>query len=40
MEIMDLFGKIDFDAKYDYKVQRNFRNLKTCHSRAGGNPVK
>ncbi|BBO76405.1 hypothetical protein DSCW_38220 [Desulfosarcina widdelii] len=40
MELIDLFGKIDFDPKYDYKVQRNFHSLETCHSRAGGNPEK
>lgn len=25
MEIIDLFGKIDFDSEYDYKDQRNVK---------------
>jgi hypothetical protein len=40
MEIIELFGKINFDPKYDYKVQRIYQNAKPCHSREGGNPEK
>jgi hypothetical protein len=27
LEILDLFGKIDFDPDYDYKAQRDFRRV-------------
>ncbi len=38
MEIIYLFGKIDFDPDYDYKAQRNIDGSRSCHSRVGGNP--
>lgn len=40
MEIIQLFGKIDFDPDYDYKSQRNYSSSEPCHPRVGGDPEK
>jgi hypothetical protein len=37
IEIIELFGTIEYDPEYDYKVQRAFQRHKACHSRADGN---
>jgi hypothetical protein len=37
IEILELFGTIEYDPEYDYKVQSAFQRPKACHSRAGGN---
>ena len=40
MEIIKLFGKIDFDPEYDYKAQRIYQRPNPCHPREGGDPEK
>lgn len=40
MEIINLFGKIDFDPDFDYKTQRNIESSRSCHPREGGDPEK